>query len=142
MQHFFDEASATHLLVLAKGEELMTELEDFARREDLAGGWVDIVGGAAATTLGFYDPVAREYRYTRFEEPLEITGLHGDLAWVDSRPMWHVHGTFSRADFSVLGGHVKECLIGLTGEVMVTARANRLTRVYDEETGLKLLAEA
>lgn len=141
MKRFTDDASGTELLVFAKGEELMAGLDSFAREQAIDGAWVDIVGGAAAVTLGFYDPVAREYRWRSFEEPLEITGLHGDLSWVDGEPAWHVHGSFSRADFSVLGGHVKRCLIGLTGEVMLTPRRTRLTRVYDEETGLKLLSE-
>ena len=142
MKHFFQAPSETHLLVFAKGEELMAGLDEFAREQELAGAWVDIVGGAAGATLGFYDPTAREYRWQEFTEPLEITGLHGNLSWVDGRPAWHVHGTFSRADYSVLGGHVKKCLIGLTGEVLLTTRSDRLTRVYDEETGLKLLSES
>ena len=142
MKHFVDTPSGTHLLVFAKGEELMAGLATFARDQSLDGAWVDIVGGAAAVTLGFFDPTAREYRWRRFEEPLEITGLHGNLSWVDGRPAWHVHGTFSRSDYSVLGGHVKECLVGLTGEVFLTTRRDRLTRVHDEETGLKLLAES
>ncbi len=141
MEHYVDAPSGTHLLVLSKGEELMEQLEAFAAAQGLVGGWVDIVGGASAATLGFYDPVARAYEWQEFTEPLEITGLHGDLAIVDGRPAWHIHGTFSRADFSVLGGHVKKCMIGLTGEVLLTPRARALTRVYDDETGLKLLAE-
>lgn len=142
MKHFHDASSDTHLLVLAKGEELMQQLSAFATEQRLPGAWVDIVGGAAGATLGYFDPAAREYRWRTFEEPLEITGLHGDLAWVDGRPAWHVHGTFSRADYSVIGGHVKQCPIGLTGEVMLTTRRDRLTRVFDDETGLKLLREA
>ena len=140
MEHYFDAASGTYLLVLHKGEELMRALDEFAVAQDLRGAWVDIVGGASGATLGYYDPVAKAYEWRSFDEDLEITGLHGNLALVDGVPMWHVHGTFSRADFSVLGGHVKECRIGLTGEVMLTPRQLRLTRVYDDETGLKLLA--
>jgi predicted DNA-binding protein with PD1-like motif len=138
MEHFFDAPSGTHLLVLRKGEELMQVLGEFAVSAGLTSGWVDIVGGASGATLGFYEPVSKQYQWRELAEPLEITGLHGNLAWVDDRPMWHVHGTFSRADFSVLGGHVKTCTIGLTGEVLLTPREVALTREYDEETGLKL----
>lgn len=142
MEHFFDAPSGTHLLVLRKGEELMQVLGDFAASAGIASGWVDIVGGASGATLGFYEPVSKQYRWRDFAEPLEITGLHGNLAWVDDRPTWHVHGTFSRADFTVLGGHVKTCTIGLTGEVLLTPRDTALTRVHDDETGLKLLHRA
>ncbi|KHK96011.1 hypothetical protein LK09_16770 [Microbacterium mangrovi] len=141
MEHYLDAPSGTYLLVLRKGEELIEQLAGFAAAERMQGAWVDIVGGASAVTLGYYDPSAREYQWQEFTEPLEIVGARGDLAIIDGRPAWHIHGTFSRADYSVLGGHVKACTIGLTGEVLLTPRQRPLTRVYDEETGLKLLAQ-
>jgi predicted DNA-binding protein with PD1-like motif len=142
MKHFSDAASDTHLLVLRKGEEIMQQLTAFATEQRLPGAWVDIVGGAAGATLGYFDPTAREYRWRTYDEPLEITGLHGNLAYVYCAATWHLLCTFARSDYSVIGGHVKECPIGLTGEILLTTRRDRLTRVFDDETGLKLLSEA
>lgn len=139
MKHFPD--STSDLLVLKKGEELMTVLDQFATENNLDGGWVNIIGGASSVTLGYYDPDSREYKWQSFEESLEIIGLQGNLAYVDGRPFWHIHGTFSRPDYSVIGGHIKECMIGLTGEVFLTTHPTKLTRIFDDETGLKLLDE-
>lgn len=130
-----------HLLVLKKGEELMQSLNAYATKHNLKGGWVNIIGGAAKVTLGYYRHDTREYQWEIFDEPLEIIGLQGNLAYVDGKPFWHIHGTFSRLDYSVIGGHVKECVIGLTGEVALTPHAKQLTRLFDDETGLKLLTE-
>ncbi|MGH7218380.1 MAG: PPC domain-containing DNA-binding protein [Candidatus Microsaccharimonas sp.] len=127
------------LIVIKKGEELIETLNAYAIEHSLQGGWVTIIGGAARVTLGFFNSKNRDYTWQTFEEQLEITGLYGNLAYVDGKPFWHIHGMFSREDFSVIGGHVKECTIGLTGEVHLVHHDVQLTRVFDDETGLKLL---
>jgi uncharacterized protein len=129
------------LLVLKKGEELTESLTKYALENSLNGGWVNVIGGAAAVTLGFYDPASREYEWTDFSEPLEIVGLQGNLAYIDGAPFWHIHGVFSRRDHTTIGGHVKKCLVGLTGEVHLWPHGQKLQRVHDDETGLKLLTQ-
>ena len=127
------------LLVLEKGEELISVLTQYAKDQNLPGGWVTIIGGSQTLTIGFRDPVQKQYIWKEYNEPLEIIGLQGNLAYVDDEPFWHIHGTFSRADYSVIGGHVKECQIGLTGEVYLQPNDTKLTRVLDTTTGLNLI---
>lgn len=130
----------TTILVLEKGEELIQKLTNYAREQDLQGGWINVIGGASRVTLGFYDPDTKEYAWQDFTESLEIVGLQGNLSFIDNEPFWHIHGIFSRRDFTTIAGHVKSCLIGLTGEVHLIPHPQKLVRFYDEETGLKLLA--
>jgi hypothetical protein len=42
--------------------------------------------------------------------------------------------------FNTVGGHVKELVVGATCELLVTPLETPMTRVFDEETGLKLLS--
>lgn len=127
------------LIVLEKGEELIATLNSYANTQNLQGGWVNIIGGSANLTIGFRDPVQKEYIWKEYNEPLEIIGLQGNLAYINNEPIWHIHGTFSRADYSVIGGHVKECLIGLTAEVYLQPNSTLLTREHDPDTGLNLI---
>ena len=127
------------LLVLEKGEELINALTQYAKDQNLAGGWVTIIGGSEALTIGFRDPVQKQYIWKEYDEPLEIVGLQGNLAYINDEPSWHIHGTFSRADYSVIGGHVKECRIGLTGEVYLQPNSTKLIRELDATTGLNLI---
>ncbi len=127
------------LLVLEKGEELISSLNAYAKNQNLQGGWVTIIGGSGTLTIGFRDPIQKEYIWKEYNEPLEIIGLHGNLAYINDEPIWHIHGTFSRADYSVIGGHVKECTIGLTGEVYLQPNNTKLTREHDPDTGLNLI---
>lgn len=129
-----------HLLVVNKGKEVIEALQAFALKHKLTHVWVQGLGGAANVTLGFYDLENQEYQWRTFDQPLEILSLQGNLAWVDEQPVWHVHGTFSGSDYIAIGGHVKALIVGLTCELFITPTPLAMTRKYDNETGLQLLA--
>jgi len=139
MQQF--DHTNTHLLVLAKSEELIENLDTFALKQKPKSAWLCGLGGSQKLTLGFYDPQKREYEWTEYHEPLEILSLQGNLSWIDGKPFWHIHGVFSGKDDKAIGGHVKELQVGLTGELFITPMPTPLTRLFDDETGLKLLAQ-
>lgn len=139
MKHFPSKNQT--ILVLQKGEELIKSLDKYAADQNLKGAWVNVIGGASSVTLGFREPDLKEYFWKEFNEPLEIIGLQGNLAYVDGQPIWHIHGTFSKADYSVIGGHVKTCTIGLTGEIFLKQHDHEIIRKFDKETGLNLIKE-
>lgn len=128
------------MLVLERGEELIATLHDFAKTNNLTNGWLlSGVGGAEGAVISYYDFDRREYIEKDFEAPLEILSLQGNLSLVDNEPFWHIHGTFSGTDFSVIGGHVRHLKIALTGELLFTPLDTPMTRSFDTVTGLKLL---
>lgn len=129
----------TSLLILDRGEELHTALDDFAKERGLASAWLSGLGGGDSATLGFYDMATKQYVWREFGEPFEILSLQGNLSLVDGKPFWHVHGVFSGRDFQAFGGHVKTLRIGLTGELHITPLDAPITRQQDDFTGLKLL---
>lgn len=138
----FSEGSSS-LLILERGEELIESLETFAAQQELTAGWLSGgLGGADKLTIGFYDIEAKDYEWRTYDEPLEILSLTGNVVIVDGRPFWHVHGVFSGRDFGAFGGHVKELVIGLTGELQIASLPTSLTRQYDSDTGLRLICPA
>lgn len=138
-QHVSDSGS---FLIVPKGDEVMAALLAFAREHRLSSAWVQGVGGAASATIGFRDPVRKEYIWRTYDEPLEILSLQGNLAYVDGEPFWHLHGTFAGGDYAVFGGHVKKLLVSLTCELFITPTPLSLIRVHDEDTGLKLITKS
>lgn len=138
MQEFH--SNQADVVVIRRGEEVMTRLTEYAREHNLKAAWISGLGGSGTVTLGFYDIEAKTYEWQEFATPLEILNLTGNLAIVDGEPFWHVHGTFGSRDYRVIGGHVKELVVGLTCELLVTPLDAPLTRTFDDETGLKLLA--
>ena len=136
----FPSQNAT-LLVLKRGEELHAKLQEFAREHELKGAWVQGLGGSGTMTLGYYNLAEREYEWREYSDNLEILSLQGNLAWVDDEPFWHIHGSFGGRDFASVGGHVKEMVVGLTCELLITPLDAVITRMFDDETGLELLNE-
>lgn len=129
----------TGILTLARHENLFDELEDYAKRHNLGGAWLSGLGGAEVVELGFYDLASKQYLWQRYEKALEIVSLTGNLAWVDQKPFWHIHGVFSDKDMSTVAGHVKFLQVGLTCEILLTPLEQSYGRKHDDETGLKLL---
>lgn len=127
------------LLVIERGEEVHERLTQYAQSAHLPSAWISGLGGASSVTLGYYALETKQYQWKTFDEPLEIVNLTGDLSWVEGEPFWHIHGTFSGSDFQAISGHVKELVIGLTGELHITPLDASLTRLPDEATGLRLL---
>jgi uncharacterized protein len=127
------------VVVLEPGDELIHSLIRFARQEDLEAGSVIGIGAVRAVELGFYDTVRCEYDRRRFDEALEACSLIGNIGLVDGEPFPHVHGTFGRADFSTLGGHVFEAVCAVTVELSVHIAPVPWERREVEFCNLKLL---
>lgn len=129
------------VLIIPRGKEVLAELSRYAKETKAPSAWISGLGGADKVVLSFYNLDSQSFSWTEYEEPLEILNLTGNLAWVDGDPVWHIHGTFSRNNLSVVGGHVKELHIGLTGEFHLTPLTKQLTRQHDETTGLNLIKQ-
>ena len=129
-------------MVLERGQELMDALKAYAEENALTSAWIHSgLGGADSVTLSFYDLETKTYIDRTFDQPIEIVSLDGNLSVVDGEPFWHVHGIFGTRDYQAISGHVKQLSIALTGELFITPLEAKLTRAYDETTGLKLLDE-
>jgi len=137
MQHYSN--TNGDIVIFNRGEEVIAQLAQYAKERNLASAWMSGLGGAGKVTLGFYDIETKSYEWKEFDEPMEILNLTGNLSWVDGEPFWHVHGTFSGRDLRAVGGHVKELIVGLTCEALITPHETPMTRMFDDETGLKLL---
>ncbi len=138
MTYTFDEYNYT--LKFEKGEEFVGLLEDFVKEHSIKGGWVVGLGGLSSATLGFYDLNAQEYAWTKFDEPLELANLTGNIAWSDSKPALHLHATISDASLHASAGHLKEAAVAGTVEVFIHRWLDNkgLVRAKDSETGLNL----
>jgi predicted DNA-binding protein with PD1-like motif len=152
------------VLRLKTGEELITTLQDFARRSNVRGAWFWAIGATDDLVLAFYDLTKKQYLTKRFRQRLEILNITGNLAKTDiltfsrmsecrlrgfgknkrridlqgEETAVHAHGVFGKPDFSVIGGHVVSCRVSATCEVYLE-KLSALRRAPDSKTGLNLL---
>jgi predicted DNA-binding protein with PD1-like motif len=128
-----------YLLRLIKGEKIVTTITTFCEENNIHAGVLSGLGGASDITLGYYNMTNREYQWKDFESVHEILSMNGNVALVDGKPFLHIHMSISDDSFATFGGHLKEATVGATCEVMISDLATKITRIYDDEIGLKLL---
>lgn len=129
-----------YVLTFQRGERLVETLTGFVKEKNIKASWISGLGGAQWIELGFYDFDAREYIWKRFDSPMEITTLQGNIGWKDGEPALHIHGSFAGSDYSSVGGHLRELEISVTCELHLhTIFDHTLTRSFDEATGANLL---
>ena len=73
----------TYIIRLNRGEEILSALTEFCRKEQIKLGSVEALGAADHAVFGLYDVAARQYHKHAFDEPMEITSLLGNISTKD-----------------------------------------------------------
>lgn len=121
------------------GENIPDVLISICEKENVFFGYVNGIGATKKATVGCYIPAAGKYIPKTFEEPMEIVSLLGNISKKDGKPYVHLHASFSGKDCNVVGGHLLEAIIGITGEIFITVVDGELERVINPENGLTIL---
>jgi len=122
------------------GEEVVSGLISFAKDSGIDAAFISGIGSASEVELGFYNALKKKYRKTVFTEPLEVLDMTGNLGLLDTEITVHLHGSFGRPNFEMLGGHIHRLVVNTTVEVMLDTMGGEMRRAYDEETGLNILS--
>jgi hypothetical protein len=128
-----------HLLRLDRGEPVVASLCAYVGRAKILGGSIVGLGAVDHSEIGYFDPVRRAYDRTLVPETRELLSLTGTISRLDGQPFVHAHVTLGAPDHSVLGGHLFEARVAVTGEFVIHEAAVPSSRVLDQDTGLKLL---
>ncbi len=129
----------TYIIRMDRGEEIVTALTAFCNQEGVRLASVEALGAADHVVIGLYDVGAKHYHRHSFDEPMEITSLLGSVSKKDGETYLHLHINLCREDMSVIGGHLNECRISATCEMIVRKLDGTVERKLDEAvTGLNL----
>lgn len=126
-------------LIFETGDEVMSLLADFARRENIRAARFTAIGAFREATLAYFDWEKKDYIDIPVREQVEVLVLTGDIAWKDDKPVAHVHVVLGRRDGSTVGGHLRRAIVRPTLELMLT-EAGALQRRFDPASGLALIA--
>ena len=129
----------TYIVRIDRGEEVISSLTKICDAEHITLGSVEAIGAADHVVIGLYDVAARQYHKKSFDEPMEITSLLGSVSMKNSETYLHLHINLCRADMSVIGGHLNECRISATCEMILRRINGNIERRLDKDvTGLNL----
>lgn len=128
-----------YLLRLQKGENITESLTAFFQKVGMKSGFFQAIGALSQAELGYYNLEKKEYVWKTFTGDGELVSLTGNVSLVDGNPFVHMHAVLSSNDFSCIGGHLREGIVGATCEVNIIDFQKEITRAFDDEVGLKLL---
>ena len=97
---------------LQPGDELVCALIQLAREQEVDAALLTAIGSFTEVELGSGSSRERLHARAHLMEPLEACSITGMLTLVDGEPFPHLHGSFARADHSVVGGHIYQAVAG------------------------------
>ena len=129
----------TYVVRIDKGEEIIASLQALCEKENIQLASVSGIGAADRAVIGLYDVANRQYHKTELEGAMEITSLLGNVTRKDGAVYLHLHINLCDKNMQIIGGHLNECRIGATCEIIVRTIPGQVGRLLDEEvTGLNL----
>jgi uncharacterized protein len=112
-----------------QGEEAITELDAFARDEDLGDASFTGIGALQAASLSRYNHETEELEPILLDdEQVEVLSMIGEISDENGRPHVHVHVVLGRADGTTRGGHLVRAIVRPMLILTVTESAVPITR--------------
>lgn len=131
----------TYVVRLDRGEEIIASLTELCAKEHISLGAVQAIGAADKAVIGLYDVEKKFYHKTELEGPMEITSLLGNITEKDGEVYLHLHINLCDEKMMIHGGHLNECRISATCEMIVHTLLGKVGRIHDTKvTGLNLFA--
>ena len=113
-------AARTFHLSFRKGDELMTGLLEFVRKNHLKDCYFTGYGALDSALLGWYDPPKRAYKKIVVEGESEIVSLIGNITFdANGKPNIHAHISLASPDGVMKGGHLIEAHISVVAQVYI-----------------------
>jgi predicted DNA-binding protein with PD1-like motif len=128
-----------YAIVLAKGDEVMSGLTDFARQNKVTSASFTAIGAFSNATVAWFDRTKKEYKLIPIKQQVELISMIGDIALVNERPAVHTHVSLGSSDGTARGGHLVEANVFPTLELFMTVYSTALHKQPDEATGLELI---
>ncbi|HKM69990.1 MAG TPA: DUF296 domain-containing protein [Stellaceae bacterium] len=128
----------TWLVILAKGDEVMSGLTRWAETNNVRTAHLTAIGAAQHALFGWFDRDRRAYRDLPVNQQCEIASLVGDIGLVENKPQLHIHAVVGLRDGTMRGGHLVNATVWPTLEVFVQETAQSVDKHLDSETGLDL----
>ena len=104
------------LVRLDKGEELHDAIRSLSDHGINTAAITSGIGRIRETVIGFLDSEGI-YQKVRFEEPMELLSMQGNLAPGPDGPFTHIHIVASDDNHVVRGGHLFEAIVEVTAEI-------------------------
>ena len=128
----------TYVVRLDPAEEILEQLEHFARQEQVRLAAVQALGAVKEFTVGVFKTDEKKYYANHFSGSFEIVSLTGTIDTMDGDFYCHLHMSAGDDQGRVFGGHLNRAVISATCEMIVALLPGTVDRALSEEVGLNL----
>jgi uncharacterized protein len=128
-----------YAIILAKGDEVMSGLTDFAKQYQIKSARFTAIGAFSNATVAWFDESRKQFKLVPINQQMELVSMIGDVALSNNKPAVHTHVALASSDGTVRGGHLIEAHVFPTLELFLTAYPTPLEKKLDEPTGLMLI---
>jgi len=130
----------TFVLMFEKGDEVVRELEHFAKKNRIAGAQLSAMGAFSDITLACFDWKTNRYkRAVEIRQQVQLVSLVGDIVQAKGQPAVHCFVVVAKQDGAVFGGHLVQAHVRPALEVILIEASQLFQRRYEAEIGLALL---
>lgn len=121
---------------LDKGEDILTQLEIIAKKENIRLAEVSALGATNDITVGVFHTAEKKYYANHFTGDMEIVSLTGTISTMKGEYYAHLHMSAGDTEGHVVGGHLNQAIISATCEMVITVIDGEVDRAFNEEVGL------
>src|SRR5208282_6387371 len=136
------EPAKQYAVIFYQGDEAFSGLLEFAEKYQVTSAHFTAIGALDGATLGWFDPQRKMYKKIPVVGQHELSGMSGDIALYQGKPVVHTHMVVGGPDGTTRAGHVLAAYVSPTLEVMVTVDPVAMHKRLDPATDLTLIDPA
>lgn len=122
-----------------KGEEIVAQLLELCKKENIRLGTVTGIGATNKLTIGLFETESKTYISKTIEGDFEIAPLSGNITTMNSDIYLHLHINVCDVNNRSYGGHLNSAIVSATFECVIEKFPNTVNRKFSDEIGLNLL---
>ena len=126
------------MLRLERGEDIHEQLTTFCNDQQIINATITGIGSIENPTLAHYFVDTKKYSEKELPGVFEVTGLLGNVALFEEKPLLHLHITISDEQMRALAGHLVRGTVSATLEIHLISYPSAYEKKHDEEIGLNL----
>lgn len=128
----------TYVVRIDKGEEILEEIKELAKKENIKLAKVEALGAVNNFTVGVYKVEEKKYYANSFTGNFEIVSLLGTISTMNNNFYAHIHMSAGNDKGEVFGGHLNKATVSATCEMVITIINGTVDREFNSEVGLNL----
>ena len=128
-----------YILKISRGEKINETIANFCKKEAKKGGFFIGIGAVENATLAHYKVANKKYSEKKIRKPLELTNLTGNVCFSGKEIIVHSHATLADSNLKTIAGHLVEAKVSGACEIIFIPFDQKIEKIYDKITGLKLM---